>query len=399
MSKLRLNEKAIARMATPDPSGRDALYWDTELKGFGVRCSGSTNSKMYVVQRDLAGGKTRRVNIGPTNTLSLGKARERAADILDALRRGIDPKRRGTVLSLRSALEDYLAARKDLAKASVRMYRQVERTLEPWLDLPLAQISGDMVEARHRSLAAIGNRTSTANFTMRTFGILWNFAAERHPDLPTNPVKRLRRQWYAEPRRVRHVSAEQMPEFYKAVCAPDNAVATDYILLMLFTGLRRNEAASLRWADVDLIERVIRLPAASTKAKRKLDLPMSDVVRDLLVARRALGNAHYVFPGKGPSRHIGSTQKQFTAIAKATGIVVSAHDLRRTYATVAASCEISPYALKGILNHALGSDVTAGYVILPIEVLRLAVQKVADKLKLLSGVAPITAKNVRRLKP
>ena len=49
------------------------------------------------------------------------------------------------------------------------------------------------------------------------------------------------------------------------------------------------EAAGLRWGDIDLAARLIRLPAAKMKSGRKLDLPMSDFVRDLLVARRAGG--------------------------------------------------------------------------------------------------------------
>ena len=91
------------------------------------------------------------------------------------------------------------------------------------------------------------------------------------------------------------------------------------------------------------MERVIRLPAAATKAGRKLDLPMSDYIRDMLIARRALGNAGFVFPGRGASRHISDTIKPFRAIAKASGIAVSAHDLRRTFATIAENTEgISP---------------------------------------------------------
>jgi len=63
--------------------------------------------------------------------------------------------------------------------------------------------------------------------------------------------------------------------------------------------LRRNEAAALRWDEIDLAERVIRLPAKRTKAGRKLDLPMSDLVRDLLIARRALGHeGAFVVPGR-----------------------------------------------------------------------------------------------------
>jgi integrase len=147
------------------------------------------------------------------------------------------------------------------------------------------------------------------------------------------------------------------------------------------------------------VERVIRLPAVSTKPGRKLDLPMSDFVRDMLIARRALGNTGFVFPGRGASRHISDTIKPFRAIAKATSIKVSAHDLRRTYATVAESTDgISPYALKAMLNHTLGSDVTSGYVIMSTPVLREAVQKVTDRIKELCGVAAIDAKNVTKFK-
>jgi len=47
-----------------------------------------------VVQRDLPGGKTRRVNVGACNELTLAKAKDRAADLIHELRQGNDPKRR-----------------------------------------------------------------------------------------------------------------------------------------------------------------------------------------------------------------------------------------------------------------------------------------------------------------
>jgi integrase len=104
---------------------------------------------------------------------------------------------------------------------------------------------------------------------MRTLRALWFFAAER-ADLPPNPVLRLRRQWFAEPRRERMVRAEEMPQFYAAVLGLPNEIARDFLLLLLFTGMRRGEASRLRWIDVDLTQKIIRVPADSTKAKRKL---------------------------------------------------------------------------------------------------------------------------------
>lgn len=402
MPKLHLTERAIARMAAPDPSGKQMLHWDSDLKGFAVLCSGTTNAKTYIVQRDI-NGRTRRVTVAAVNELSLEKAKQLAADMLLDLRRGIDPKRKDLDATLRLTLENYLAARKDLRPASIRVYRQIERYLSQWLDLPLRSISSDMVEDRHRSIVVEigkGDRyagASTANGVLRTFRVLWNFAADRTPDLPPNPIKRLKRQWYAEPRRVRIVSMADLPKFYQAICALPNAVASDYLKLLLFTGMRRTEAATLRWDDIDLVEGVIRLPAKSTKSKRKLDLPMSDFVRDLLIARRTLGDAGFVFPGPARSGHIGDPVFPLRAVAKSSGVTVCAHDLRRTFLTVAEACDIPHLAMKAMVNHSMGNDVTAGYVQMSVERLRAPVQLVTDKLKELCGIEAPAGVNVTRL--
>lgn len=404
MPQIRLTEKSIDKLKAPDPSGRQVLHWDSELRGFAVLCSGKSNSKTYIAQRDLPSGKTRRVTVGAVNEISLEVARERAANTLDDIRRGIDPKEKKAVdATLRSTLDSYLGARKDLRPASIKAYRTgVERYLEAWLDWPLRDITSEMVEERHRAIAAEigkGERykgTTTANCAMRALRVVWNFAADRTPDLPPNPVRRLRRQWYEEPRRERMVRAEELPKFYEAVCALPNPVARDHLLLMLFTGLRLSESASLRWDDIDLTQRVIRLPATRTKAKRKLDLPMSDFIRDLFVARRALGDATFVFPG--PAGHITDASFPLNAVAETTGIKVSAHDLRRTFITVAESADISPLALKALVNHSMGSDVTAGYVQMTVERLRVPAQRVCDKLKELCGITTPAGENVAKLK-
>ena len=78
----------------------------------------------------------------------------------------------------------------------------------------------------------------------------------------------------------------------------------NYLLLILFTGLRRSEAASLTWDDVDFAARILRVKASATKARRKLDLPMSSFVFDLLEARRMIGDTNWIFPAGSESGHI-----------------------------------------------------------------------------------------------
>ena len=105
-----------------------------------------------------------------------------------------------------------------------------------------------MVEQRHRVIQAAvaserNNGNATANQAMVTLRTLWNFAAGTKP-LPSNPVTRLRRQWFTVARRTGMVKADDMPAFYRA--ALPNTTHRDYLLLLLFTGLRKTEAATLR---------------------------------------------------------------------------------------------------------------------------------------------------------
>ena len=148
---------------------------------------------------------------------------------------------------------------------------------------------------------------------------------------------RLRRQWFAEPRRETHVGVADLPKFYAAIRKLKNDVGRDYLTLLLFTGLRRSEAATLTWGDVDLVGRTPRIPAARAKSGRTLVLPLSKPVHDMLTARRAPGKTAFVFPSSSRSGHVEEPKSFLAAVARESGMRVSAHDIRRTFASIAAS--------------------------------------------------------------
>jgi integrase len=100
----------------------------------------------------------------------------------------------------------------------------------------------------------------SANLAVRVLRAVRNHAALTDPALGPNPVK-LPRAWYAEPARRRIVSPDRLPDFYRAVEAVPNAIARDYLKLVLVTGRRLSEAASLRWEDVTLPDPKKRTPA------------------------------------------------------------------------------------------------------------------------------------------
>jgi integrase len=59
----------------------------------------------------------------------------------------------------------------------------------------------------------------------------------------------------------------------------------DYLMLLLLTGLRRNEAATLRWEDIDFQSKVLRVRAELAKNGNEHRLPLSDYLYEMLHRR------------------------------------------------------------------------------------------------------------------
>ena len=86
-SALRLTKRVVERLKAED---KDAIFWDRDLAGFGVRVH-ATGRKLYIVQsRGPAGLK--RVTLGPVGSETIDKRRREAAIVIDRIKRGEDPK-------------------------------------------------------------------------------------------------------------------------------------------------------------------------------------------------------------------------------------------------------------------------------------------------------------------
>jgi integrase len=162
----------------------------------------------------------------------------------------------------------------------------------------------------------------------------------------------------------------------------------DYLLLILFTGLRRQEAAKLEWRQVDLKAKILKV--TDTKNKESHTLPLSDYLYELLLARKKNTFGGYVFASTSESGYIVEPRKQMAKVIKETEIQFTVHDLRRTFITIAESLDIPAYALKRLLNHKMVNDVTAGYIMLDVERLRKPMQMITDYLLLQMGLKEST---------
>ena len=77
------------RAIAPVPPKTEIIVFDDDVPGFGVRASLS-GSKVFIVQYSI-GNQQRRISLGKIETLEVDSARQKAREILTAVRMGRDP--------------------------------------------------------------------------------------------------------------------------------------------------------------------------------------------------------------------------------------------------------------------------------------------------------------------
>lgn len=387
MPKLKLIKTVVE--ALPLTEKGQVVYYDTQLSGFGVYV-GKT-SKTYFAQRQI-GRKTCRVTIGAHGVFTTEQARTDARDLLMRMAKGEDPNeekrsRRFKELTLRQTVELYLEARRNLRPFTQETYRRIILThLKDWADHSIAEILPTMVLDRHARLGAQVGKP-TANTVMRVLRAIYNFAMVMDDSLTRNPVLHLTRTraWYRERRLQTVIAVHELPAWFRAVQGLDNPDARDFLLLLLFTGMRRSEGLALRWSNVDLVGRTLTVPI--TKNHEPLLLPLSDYLLQMLQRRKAAHKgSDWVFPGPGKSGHFQEPKKAVAWVRENSGVSFTLHDLRRTFITIAEGMDISAYTLKRLLNHKDKRDVTAGYIVLNVERLREPMQRIATFILRAAGI-------------
>jgi integrase len=213
------------------------------------------------------------------------------------------------------------------------------------------------------------------NFAMNKYEV------DNKPIIQKNPVNRLSqiRAWHVLPRRQNVIPDHRLPDWYQAVISLRDKKVRDYLLFLLFTGLRRTEAATLKWEDVDLEGKVLTIRSEVAKNHHEHRLPLTEFLLALLTQRRGkTQDSEFVFPGRGNKKHMVDSDHVYHGMVEKSGIQFTPHDLRRTFLTTAEMVEVPHYALKKLANHVSRQDVTSGYVVVNVERLRVYMDRISN---------------------
>ncbi|RZG71868.1 DUF4102 domain-containing protein [Acinetobacter wuhouensis] len=396
----------------PDAAnGKTTIYRDCEFTGFAIRVSGKT--KTYIAESRIPGYPSSvRVTIGKHGLWTPAKAREQAKVYLLQMSQGINPNNEKDKVK-KQKLADYATQEtqptlstaytaykneRELGDKTLRDYRLcLEDYLVDWKDIKLIDITRKMIQEKHAELSL--RSKARANLAMRFFRAVFNFSIEHYLDSndksildASNPVKTLgaKKAWNKIKRKKWYIRKDQLNDWVKTVVTTEwvgqdlynlNAYTNqDFLLTVLLTGFRREEAESLEWKDVDLKYKTIT--SVDPKNGDPITLPMGPMLFYIMKRRfDRSGGKPYVFQARQGDGHVTNRSKARYKIIELSGIEFTYHDLRRTFSSIANSINMGSYTIKRLINHTLDDkDVTDGYVQVSFEDMYEAMCKIEDQI-------------------
>ena len=373
------------------PDDKDTYLWDSghpdALSGFGLKVTPS-GRKVYLIQYRLGGrkGRTRRVTIGTHGKITAETARVRAKVLLGEVAAGNDPAserdkaKAGSALG--AVLEQFLSEHVDtkLKSQSAAAYRRIARfyILPALKNRRIADVQRSDVARLHHSMR---DKPYQANRTLAVLSIFFNWC-EKHGLRPdgSNPCRHVEK--YKERNRDRFLSEEELARLGEALRAVEEAeTASPWIIaavrLLTLTGARLSEILTLRWKHVDFEQQQLRLPDSKTGQKSiYLNAPALEVLASI---PRLEGNP-YVICGEKTDAHLVNLQKPWRRIRKAAGLDdVRLHDLRHSFASVAAGGGMSLPVIGALLGHSQ-AQTTQRYAHLSADPLKAASNAVGERI-------------------
>lgn len=374
--------------------------WDETLKGFGCMVT-DKGAKSYLIQYRIGGrgSPTRRVTIGRHGSpWTAERARDRAAELLEQVRRKIDPfqAEREAVETARALIADRertsAAAAKlafgiiadgyiEQAKKSLRRWREqeaiIDRDLKPSFgNTPLPDISADDINDQ---LAKVAERSHSASLKAYVaLRAIYAHAHGAHRKLfpkSLSPFEEVVRP-EGGGKRNRHLSRNETRLMWVASKVLGWPFGPIYQLLLV-TGMRLREVAEGRWSEIDLEEKRWLLPGERTKNGEPhfvhLSPPAVAIIKEMPHIKCEDG-ADFIFTTNSKTAVSGFSRAKArlnAAMAKINaeeaedkGLEPQAikpfviHDTRRTFARGCQKGGTPPEVVERLLGHV--SDVKSG---------------------------------------
>jgi integrase len=388
------------------------MFWyDTDLKGFGLKVEPSGVMTWIVEYRPGTGGRgtaKKRMSIGKAGVLTPEQARDLAKDILARVHAGEDPAamkveakaaktvadlcdeylleaEKGHIIGKRGApkkASTLLADRGRIARhikplLGKKLVRDITRAdIERFLrDVANGKTAADVKTVKHGRAIVTGGK-GTATRTVRLLGGIFTYALRlgmrtdnpahgvaKYADnqggrfLNTSELERLGAAlqeaetigipWNTQPEKSGARHLPQDDANRRSIISP-YAIAA--IRLLILTGCRLREILDLKWQYVDLERGLLHLPDSKTGAKTVV---LAAPAMEVLAGIPHLEKCPYVIAGEKSDQPRSDLKRPWAMITRAAGLEgLRIHDLRHTYASHGAAAGMGLTVIGRLLGHA-----------------------------------------------
>jgi len=257
--------------------------------------------------------------------------------------------------------------------------------LFPLMALPLATVTEETLSAWFEQEAASGKHQAMRALMMFRGFLRWCSARPEYRDLADRDVGKAPAIMEALPstkRRTDALEAAQVAEWWRAVDQLPNRIASAYLRALMLTGARREEMASLTWANVDMRWRKLTL---ADKVETTRTIPLGPYLRQLLSTLPR--SNEYVFASHSQSGRITDVRSNHAKALREAGIdALTIHGLRRSFSLLGEAAGAPAGAIAQVMGHK-PSAIAEGYRPRSVDALRPFVAQIEAHILRLAGVA------------
>lgn len=360
MSKQLLTQ-AMVETLTCAPGKKFEEHCDTQVPALMVYCTPNpAQIARFKVRLKNSRGTNEFVTIGTVKDLSLAQARkvalERKHDRAQLLKTGLAeaPVAAKTEITLDTFMKEHFMPHCYAHIRSAKKYEQLYRIhVGPRFGhLPLREITRRDVEAFHNELLKKGQSPASADHSLKMLKRVMNVSV----------------QWEFQDRNVlkgvglfnvfngseNYLKPAEVQRLIEVLKNDKNRTVALLLLFILSCGCRRSAAMLCRYSEIDMDNRVWKIPAINSKSRRSASVPLNDSVMYVLSQLDTRGKSEYVFVNKATGKPYSTIMRVWYRIRREAGLSdkVRIHDLRHTWGSILASKGISLYEISILMQHA-----------------------------------------------
>jgi integrase len=377
--RAKLNDTVVRRMRAGE------RIYDVEIAGMyahrgtrGVTFRVMADLPTWAWKQRLEGPRTLERTVGRYGTgpeeISAKAARTLGRKMIADIKAGVDPKepeRGPDGMTLREAWEDYstdFMVKRDRSEKTRRLYTFCFNRLKHWHGKPLALIAAhpEAIAKEHARIAREHHQKNSDGHAAADGSIAFLARIYKHarakggyklPPWPDQAVVLYGRRSRAH----RGMGSKDVAAWWAEAqrCEP---VKREFLLFLLLSGLRAEDAMTSRWEHVHEQDMTLFVPAPkfhTEKRPRSFNLPVTEpMLRCLQRARNAwLANdqrttSPWLFPsGRSKPGRIVDDRAQYTNEDGKICRVKTGHDLRHSFRNIALEAGVPEEVVGRLMNH------------------------------------------------